>query len=148
MVNLQEEKANDLNVCVTVNQRAESVEEKLLRMGEAKEAEFPPTMERQESPFFRPIEESEETRVQYAKVGLDIHTLHRFKSLATTLVVEKEAQNARDLALGNEKDVIMEESIECVPKNFLDEISFEKQALAHDALRVLSVGELLSLLEV
>ena len=121
---------------------------------EGKEIELPAEEEKlefftkQENIFFRPIEASEETRVQYAKVGLDIHTFQRFKQLAASLVLEKEVAMARtrSCALGNEKDVLMEESIECVPKNFLEEI--EGDAFTVDTIRVLSVGELLSLLEV
>ena len=123
------------------------VAEKEVEMKEGEYCPFKALGAKQESAFFRTIEEIEETRVQYAKVGLDIHTFQRFKQLAAALVIEKETAMARSCLLGNEKDIIMEESIECVPKNFLDDIQGGAGAELN-TIRVISVGELLSLLEV
>ena len=107
-------------------------------------------MKKQGSSFFRSMEGCEKAHIQYAKVGLDIDTLDRFKQLAASLVVEKETAMARSCILGTEKDIIMEESIECVPKNFLEEIQDEASqcGLEVGPIRIMSVGELLSLLEV
>ncbi|CAB9530293.1 expressed unknown protein [Seminavis robusta] len=104
--------------------------------------------------LFITTKQCEQTHMEYARAGFEMKSFERFKRMASALVVEKEVEMARSMTLGNEEDVIMEDSIECVPKTFLQDILSETSGLSdeekmdNDALRVLSVGELLSLLEV
>jgi hypothetical protein len=96
----------------------------------------------------------ETSPLQYARVGFDLntYTFERFKQLATSLVVEKQAEMVRSSLLGSEKDINMEDSIECVPKDFLEDILAGATTcgteVIDDSIRVMSVGELLSLFEV
>jgi hypothetical protein len=104
------------------------------------------------------VKQCEQTRLEYARSGFDnMNNFQRFKALAAALVLEKEAEMARscrELQVQNdEKDLVVEESIECVPKSFLDDIrteafSLQEQHLGNESIRIISVGELLSLLEV
>jgi hypothetical protein len=102
--------------------------------------------------LFINVKQCEQTHMEYARAGFDMKNLKRFQKLTAALVVQKEAEIARSREHGNEKDVIMEESIECVPKSYLEDFfkneSTKFPQLGHDALRIISVGELLSLLEV
>lgn len=138
---------NALQIIATEYLPVEDGEEKK----EATEEWLAPLPTRKQVSFFD--EESKEPHhndVQYAKVGLDENTIIKFKQLAASLVVEKEAEIARNFYLGSEKDVNMEESIECVPKKLLNEL--EGQKTRHHRVEsffdTISVGELLSLLEV
>ncbi len=97
--------------------------------------------------LFISVKQCEQTHMEYARSGFDMQSLERLKKLAASLVIEKEAEMARSR---DELDVGMQESIECIPKTYLEDIRTETSTLqlGNESLRIISVGELLSLLEV